>query len=421
VPTGLALRAYLAASPLIGLAAPALLRRRLGRGREDPARFAEKLGHPSAPRPEGRLVWLHAVGLGEVLALRGLIAAMARSAPDGALSFLVTSSARSSAQVLGANLPPATIHQFLPLDAPGFLVRFLDHWRPDLSVWAEQEIWPGAVVAAHRRGVPLALVNARVTAEGAARRARVRGLYRDVFARFDLIAAQDDQSAARLAALGAIGVRVTGSLKSAAPPLAVDAAALAAAQAACAGRRVWVAASTHPGDEAEAIAAQRALWADNPRWLLVIAPRDPGRADQIAAALDGLPHVRRSQGRVPGQGDAVWLADTYGELGLWYRLADAALVGGGFGRVGGHNPWEAAQLDAAILHGPNVSNFADDYAALHRGGAARQLDPGALAGALIAPDLSAMAGRARALVAARARALDPLAGDLLALIERGQG
>ncbi|MDP4032174.1 MAG: glycosyltransferase N-terminal domain-containing protein, partial [Pseudorhodobacter sp.] len=205
VPTGLALRAYLAVSPLIALAGPLVLRRRLARGKEDPARMAEKRGHASAERPGGRLICLHAVGLGEVLALRGLIGAMARH--DADLHFLITSSARSSAQVIGANLPPRTQHQYLPLDAPSYLRRFLDHWQPDLSVWAEQELWPGAVVAAHARGIPLALVNARMTDAGFARRAKARGLYGDLLARFALITAQDSRSADHLSALGAGQVR----------------------------------------------------------------------------------------------------------------------------------------------------------------------------------------------------------------------
>ncbi|MBN2631632.1 MAG: 3-deoxy-D-manno-octulosonic acid transferase [Rhodobacteraceae bacterium] len=408
------LRAYLAASPLIGLAAPALLRRRLARGKEDAGRMAEKLGQPSAARPKERLVWLHAVGLGEVLALRGLIGAMARHDPD--LSFLVTSTARSSAQVMAANLPPATQHQYLPLDAPAFVARFLDHWQPDLSVWAEQELWPGAVVASHARAIPLALVNARMTEAGYARRARAGRLYGDLLARFALIAAQEDGTATRLRALGAQAVRVTGSLKSAAPPLGVDAAALADVQRALAGRQVWVAASTHPGDEAEAMAAQAALWAADRRWLLILVPRDPPRADTISQALatQALPFVRRSA--LPSPDTSVWLADSYGELGLWYRLARAALIGGGFDAIGGHNPWEAAHLGAAILHGPDVANFAQDYSGLHQARAAIKVTKGGLATALQSPDLPAQADRARALVQAASGALSPLAADLLALI-----
>ncbi len=394
---------------------PTILRRRLARGKEDPERWQEKLGRPSSERPEGALVWLHAVGLGEVLALRGLIEAMARI--DPALSFLVTSTARSSAKVAGANLPARTLHQFLPLDAPQYLARFLDHWRPDLAVWSEQDIWPGAVAAAHARGIPQALVNARITAASARRRGVATALYRDTLSRFALIAAQEEGTALRLKDLGAASVRVTGSLKSAAPPLSADPDALAELGDALAGRKVWVAASTHPGDEAEAIAAAIAL-RDDPAELLILVPRDPARADEIGQRLAraDLPFARRSAGEVPGPETAVWLADTYGELGLWYRLADRALIGGGFDAIGGHNPWEAACLDTAILHGPDVSNFAADYAALHAAGAAREVAPGALADALRAPDLAEMAQRARSLVDGARGALDPLAADLLALM-----
>lgn len=414
--SGPALRLYLAASRAIPLVAPALLRRRLGRGKEDPDRWEEKLGHPGLPRPEGRLVWLHAVGLGEVLALRGLIEAMARQ--DAGLSFLVTSTARSSAKVAGANLPARTVHQFLPLDAPRYLARFLDHWRPDLAVWSEQDIWPGAVAATHSRGIPLAFVNARITAASAERRAFARALYRDTLSRFTLIAAQEDGSAARLAALGARAVRVTGSLKSAAPPLSADPDGLAHLRSVLGARRPWVAASTHPGDEGEAIAAALDPRAD-PQDLLILVPRDPARADAIAARLEtsGLRFVRRSDGGVPAPDTHVWLADTYGELGLWYRLADRALIGGGFDAIGGHNPWEAACLDTAILHGPDVANFAADYAALHAAEAAREVGPGGLAEALRASDLPAMAARARALVDGARGALDPLAADLVALMD----
>ncbi|MFN7225137.1 MAG: 3-deoxy-D-manno-octulosonic acid transferase [Paracoccaceae bacterium] len=417
-PKGFALRAYLAVSRLITLAGPVVLRRRLARGKEDPARVAEKRGHASAPRPDGRLVWLNAVGLGEVLALRGLISAMARIDPT--ISFLITSSARSSAQVIGTNLPPRTQHQYLPLDAPSYLSRFLDHWRPDLSVWAEQDLWPGAVMAAHTRGVPLALVNARLTDAGFVRRARAGGIYGDLLARFALIAAQDDRSAAHLRALGAVGVRVTGSLKSAAPPLAVDPALLAQAQTAVQGRRVWVAASTHPADEAQAMAAQTDLWRDDPRRLLILAPRNVTRAGEVAAALTeaGLPFARRSLGRLPSAADAVWLADTYGEMGLWYRLADVALIGGGFDATGGHNPWEAAQFGTAILHGPNVASFLRDYTALHSEKAACAVASGGLFAALQDDDLPAMSGRAQRMVQRAAGGLDPLAADLMALVRR---
>ena len=369
--TGLLLRLYMALRPIFRWLGPRVLASRIAKGKEDPARAPEKLGQASLPRPEGLVIWLHAVGLGEVLALRGLVTAMAALRPD--LTVLITSTAQSSARVIGANLPPRCLHQYLPLDAPDYMARFLDHWRPSLSVWAEQDIWPGAVMDCHARGIPVAMVNARVTADSLRRRRRVGGLYRDLFARLSLIAAQDAATAARLAELGACAVRVTGSLKPAAPPLSVDAAALGIAAGAVAGRRVWVAASTHEADESEVIAAQQALFAADPAWLLVLVPRLPGRAGAMTEklAMACLPMVRRSLGGQPDTKTAVWLADSFGELGLWYRLADAAFVGASFGGLGGHNPWEPAALGTAVFHGPDVANFRSDYQTLDGAGAAR--------------------------------------------------
>ena len=406
--TGFALRVYLAASHLIPLAAPFVLRRRLARGREDALRWREKLGCPGSPRPEGRLIWMHAVGIGEVMALRGLIGAMAGQG----FSFLVTSSARSSAEVFGANLPERTIHQYLPLDAPGYLARFLDHWRPDLSVWAEQDLWPGAVLAADRRGVPLALVNARMNAASYARRRRVASLYGDLLARFQVIAAQDQVTAGHLRGLGAGKVQVTGSLKAASPPLAADGTEVARIKAALAGRRVWLAASTHAGDEAVVLEAHRRLMARDPEACLILVPRVPGRTVAVA----GLPVALRSGGGMPGPG--VFVVDRFGELGLWYRVARVALVGGGFG-IGGHNPWEPAHLGCAILHGPGVQNFAADYAALHAADAALAVTgPDQVLAALDDPALADRAARAHALAVRAGAALVPLANQLTGLVRR---
>lgn len=408
-PRGLGLWSYLALSRAIPLAAPMLLRRRLQRGKEVTDRWREKLGEAGLPRPEGPLIWLHAVGLGEVLALRGLIAAMAAEVPEA--EFLVTSTTRGSAEVLAGNLPPRTRHQFLPLDAPRYLARFLDHWNPALSVWAEQDLWPGAVVATARRGIPLALVNARMNADAFARRWRWRGLYADLFARFRLVLAQDEATAAHLARLGATGVRLGSALKAAAPALTADPGALAAARAALAGRRAVLLASSHPEDEAALFTALRAQ-PEAP--LVLIAPRDASRGEEIAAraAGHGLATTRRSRGEGP---DApIWIVDTLGEMGLWYRLCPVSLIGGSFGATEGHNPWEAAALDSAILHGPRVANFAGDYAALHRAGAALPVSAEGLAAAL-AGDHAEMSRRAGHLSQTAQGALAPLAEELLAL------
>lgn len=405
--------AYRAATRAMTPLAAALLRRRLARGKEDPARWREKLGEASAPRPEGRLVWLHAVGLGEVLALRGLIAEMSRQSP--ALHFLITSSARSSAQVLAANLPPRTIHQFLPIDAPRYLRRFLAHWSPDLSIWAEQDLWPNAVALADAAGIPLALVNARMNAQAFARRQKARGLYADLLSRFRLVAAQDADTARHLAALGAPAPQVTGSFKAAAPPLAVDHAALTSLQPFLATRSPWLLASSHPEDEAVALAAAPRIFAEDPSALLIVIPRDPPRGAEIAAAARalGLATTLQSAGEAPTA--ALHVADAFGTLGLWYRLCPVSLIGGTFGPTEGHNPWEAAALGSAILHGPQVANFASDFAALDGAGAARPVTAETLAEAL-AQKHAPMAARAKALSDAAQGSLAPLARDLLGLM-----
>lgn len=394
---------------MIPLLARPVLSRRLARGKELPDRWREKLGEASLPRPDGAVVWLHAVGLGETLALRGLIAAMADQVSG--LEFLVTSGTRGSAEVFGANLPPRTRHQFLPLDAPGYLARFLDHWRPALSVWAEQDLWPGAVVATARRGIPLALVNARMNAEAFARRQRGGGLFADLLARFALIAAQDEGTADHLRRLGADSVRVTGSLKAAAPPLGCDPQVLEALRQALAGRKVVLLASSHAEDEAVTLAVLTTL---QPRPLLLIAPRDPSRGEEVSlqVAKQGLTVTRRSAGQGP-EAD-VWIVDTLGEMGLWYRLCPVTVIGGTFGATEGHNPWEPVALGSAILHGPHVANFAADYARMGHADAALQVNAGTLGSALVS-DHSAMAARAKALSDAARGELGPLARDLLAL------
>ena len=417
-PQGAWLRAWTLGGHVLEPVAPALLRRRLSRGKELPDRWREKLGAPGLPRPGGRLVWLHAVGLGEVLALRGLIAEMDRARGD--LSYLITSTARSSAEVAGRNLPPRTVHQFLPLDLPGPRRRFLDHWRPDLSVWAEQDLWPGLVADTAARGIPLALVNARMNDDAYRRRARVRGLYAPLLRAFGLIAAQDAATARNLEALSEPGpVDVTGSLKPAAPPLADAPEARAALESALGDRPLWLAASTHAADEAVVLSAHRMILDKEPQALLIVAPRAADRGPALLAACTdaGLETRLRSRGEQPDAETQVYIADTFGELGTWYRMAGIALVGGTFGAVEGHNPWEPARLDTAILHGPRTANFRDDFASLDAVGAALPVaDAKGVADAVLGADRTALVDRARALADDRAAPVRALAARLSAMV-----
>jgi 3-deoxy-D-manno-octulosonic-acid transferase len=412
-----ALRLYLAAAALAGVRAGSHLEGRRRQGKEHPERWREKAADGMAPRPAGPLVWLHAVGLGEVMALRGLIDALAAARSD--LSFLVTSSARASGEVFEAQLPPRTTHQYLPLDVPTFRRRFLDHWQPDLSVWAEQDLWPGLVHDCDRRGIALAAVNARMGARAFRSRRRAAALYADLYRRFAVIAAQDGATADHIRALApGVEVMVPGSLKPACAELP-DRPERAALKQRLAGRLCWCAASTHAEDEAVALAAQAARFAADRTSLLILAPRRPERGDTVAAAARDLrlAPALRSRGEVPGPSEAVWIADSFGEMGLWYRLSSVALIGGSFGPVEGHNPWEAVRLGTAVLHGPRVANFAADYALLTEARACRAVaDAQALAAALDAPDLVAMAARAAGVQATAAEAVAAIRDRLLALL-----
>lgn len=403
----LSLRLYLMATALLPWVGRWVLRRRLAMGKEDPARWTEKLGHPGASRPPGPLIWINAVGLGEVMSLRGLIPQLTPRA-----HVLVTSTTRAGAAAFASSLPARTIHQYLPLDLPAARRAFLDHWRPDLAVWAEQDLWPGLVVAAHDRGIPQAMIAVRMNAAGLRRHRRAAGLFAALYARMALIEAGDAASAAHLRALGAPGVRTGGSLKPAAPALAADPEEVTRLRAAVADRFIWIVAPAHAADVAVALEAHAILRQNQPDALLIVAPRFPDRAPP-----PDLPHARRSRSEVPRPDQPVWLADTMGELGLFYRLSRAALIGGTFDHIEGHNPWEAARLGVALFHGPHTANFADDFAGLDRAGAAIPVTGAGPLAAGLAADLGPQITAATAQLSAETARTHTLARDLLALMD----
>jgi 3-deoxy-D-manno-octulosonic-acid transferase len=391
------------AQGLLALLAPLWrrhLQRRLARGRETERSVAEKLVQAPAPRPPGPLVWGHAVGLGEAQSLAGLFAELAERLPGH--HFLITSSARSSGQALERALPPRCLHQFAPIDTPATVRRFLDHWQPALALWCEMDLWPVLVAQTRARGVPMALVNARIKPAALPGRLRLRAFYAALLAQYDRLYAQDEASAQALQALGAPAgrVRVATTVKALARPLPCSAEELARLQAAVGARPVWLGASTHAGEEPLLLAAHALLRRHRPDALLVIAPRYPGRGAEVAAlasaegtrrgaagqaAAQDVSHPaakqapaedvrRRAAGQAPDAGTAVYVADTVGEMGLWYRLAAAAFVGGSIAPVGGHNPFEPLALGCAVLHGPQVANFAESYAALEAQALALRVD-----------------------------------------------
>ncbi|MDI3306621.1 MAG: 3-deoxy-D-manno-octulosonic acid transferase [Acetobacteraceae bacterium] len=398
-----------AAAPLL----PLHLRRRAAKGKEIPERLAERRGEGAA-RPPGRLLWLHAASVGETLSILPVLEALAERAPD--LALLLTTGTVTSAGLLGRRLSPAlaqrVIHRFVPLDVPGWVARFLDDWRPDAAAFVESELWPNLVAAAQGRGIPLALVNARLSERSARRWRWLPGLAREIAGGFDLVLAQSEADAARLRGIGAAGALCLGNLKDAAPPLPADPVALRELRQAVGERPVFLAASTHPGEEVIAIAAHAALAARHPGLLTILAPRHPERGPAVAAEAAGHAVARRGAGELPGPDTAIYVADTLGELGLFYRLAQVCLVGGSLVPHGGQNPLEPARLGCPILLGPNTWNFAESVARLLANGGARRVEgpdpPAALAAAV--GDVLSDPGRGRAMAGAAAATVAPAAG-----------
>lgn len=375
---------YRGLTRLSGPAVRLLLRRRLARGKEDAARLGERLGHAGRARPGGRLAWIHAASVGESLAILPLVERLL--AADAALQLLVTTGTVTSATLMAQRLPaPRAFHQYVPVDLPDAVDRFLTHWQPDLVLWIESEFWPNLLRGIRSRAIPAALVNARLSAKSFDQWRRVPVTAQRLLSPFRLALAQTETEAARLRTLGIADVRAVGNLKYSARPLPADDETLAAWRAGTADRPVWCFASSHPGEEDMAIAAHRQFLATQPTALLILAPRHPGRGDAVTTLLQGagLSHGRRSAGAVPTPAQQVLLLDTLGELGLAFRLAPISVVGGSFVGLGGHNPIEPALLGSAVLYGPSMFNFAEMAAALEQAGGALPLpDAAALAPAI---------------------------------------
>jgi 3-deoxy-D-manno-octulosonic-acid transferase len=403
----LSLSAYRLVTGLVSPLSGALLSLRLNKAKEDPMRVEERRGFASLARPAGQLVWLHGASVGEALSLMPLVERLT----GGGRHALVTTGTVTSARLLARRLPPGALHQFAPLDTPGFMRRFFAHWRPDLALIAESEIWPNMILEARRAGAPLAMVNARMSARSYERWRHAPAFIGALLGRVDLCLAQSEPDARRLAALGAEKVDVVGNLKYDAAPPPADQKELAELAGRASGRQIWVAASTHAGEERIAAEAHRRVAQVFPDVLTLIAPRHPERGAAIADELKalGFACALRSRGERPERGVEVYICDTLGELGLFYRLAGVMLAGKSFVGEGGQNPIEAAKLGCAILHGPHVANFADVYALLNEsGGATIVTDADDLAATLVS--LFADPGRLRAMARAAAKAVEAQGG-----------
>ena len=375
---------------LLGRAASPLLRAHLQwrarHGKEDPQRLGERWGRPGRTRPAGGLVWLHGASVGEALSSLELIERIRRGWPG--LNILITTGTVSSAEILARQLPPEVVHQYLPIDQLTAVARFLDHWDPQLGLILESELWPTLLGESKRRGIDMVLINGRMSPKSYRRWRRCGPLIREILGAFDLICAQSPENEARLIALGAGATSCPGNLKFSAAPLPVEAETLALWESRLGQRSRWLAASTHPGEEAMVAVAHVRLKRDYPDLVTIIVPRHPPRGPEIADALrgQGLAVARLGEaeglGEMEGFGQAgpladateILIADSIGQMGLWYRLAEVVFIGGSLVPHGGQNPLEPARLNCAVIAGPHTENFRRMTKEMRQAGALLRID-----------------------------------------------
>ncbi len=366
------LKFYRALTRVSSRAAPLVLRHRQKRGKEDGERLSERLGVAGRERPIGTLAWFHAASVGETNAILPLFDALRQRGPD--IRFLLTTGTVTSAKLAVERLDERDVHQYAPLDAPQYVRRFLQHWQPDLAVLTESEIWPNLILDAYERKIPLAIVNGRMSDRSYRRWRKNKAMAIPLFSRLQLVLAQNALLTRRFRELGARDVRNAGNLKIDAPLLPVDDVKQRALKEALGDRNLWMAASTHPGEEEIVLEAHTKLAAQYPDLLTVIAPRHPQRGEHVCALArqQGLEVAQRSKGELPKNSD-VYVADTIGELGTFYSVTPIAFIGGSITPKGGQNPVEAIRFGANILTGPDQGNFADAYSALLKNNGAIQV------------------------------------------------
>jgi len=343
---------------------------RARKGKEDPDRKNERFGRAGQPRPPGRIGWVHAASVGESVSALPLIKSLLENEIVDHL--VVTTGTVTSAEIMAARLPPRAVHQYAPLDSTPFVAGFIDNWRPDFAIFVESEIWPNLYAALRNRQIPIAIVNGRMSAASFNRWRRHPEFIKSILTSTEICVAQTATYAQRYAQLGAPNVAALGNIKFDSPPLPASQGELTRLEALTHARTIWLAASTHPGEEDMIADVHFSLRDKYPGLLTILVPRHPERGEDVATLLEDrwLATARRSMGAEPNASVDVYIADTIGELGLFYRLCPFAFIGGSLVEIGGHNPTEAANLDCAVLHGNHVQNFRDMFETFNEAGAA---------------------------------------------------
>ena len=357
--TGL-IRAYTGLTKIIAPALPLWLKRRAVKGKEDSIRQSERFGQASIPRPEGQVFWMHGASVGEVTMLLPLIDKVLAEYPSA--NVLVTSGTITSANLMAKRLPFRAFHQYIPLDTPKAVTTFLDHWQPDMALWAESEIWPNLLLQSKARNIPMALINARMSEKSVQGWGKRRKSAQALFGCFDVILGGDEATANGLSWLLGKEIESAGSLKETAPKLPTDETELAKLKSQIGGRPVWCAASTHKGEEEIILAAHEKIRAAHPEALLILALRHPERRSDVTPLLGSTRHILRTDGQAVTPSTSVMVWDTIGEMGLAYSLSGITFVCGSLVQgLMGHNPLEPARFSNAVLTGAHISSFADSY------------------------------------------------------------
>lgn len=334
-----------------------LLKQRLAKGKEHPTRWTERMGIASVERPRGKLLWIHGASVGESLSALPLIESIQKLHPE--ISIMITTGTVTSAELMERRLPQGIIHQFMPLDHPTWVERFLEHWHPDGVVWLESELWPNIILSLQKRGINAGIINGRMSEKSHQTWQRGGSFAHQILGSFNFIMAQTDKDATFFKNLGGIDVAVIGNLKFASPPIPYDENELKSIKSTIGKRPFWFFASTHDNEEELAADLHIALKEEQPKILSIIAMRHPNRANAVITKLiqKGLTVAQRSKGEKPSTTTDVYLIDTLGEMGLFFALSDIVAIGGSFIPHGGHNPIEPSAMGCATIVGPHMFNF----------------------------------------------------------------
>ena len=336
------------------------IEKRKKNGKEDLARFDERLGKATMPRPKGNLIWMHGASVGESISMLPLIKTLLDIYPD--LHIMVTTGTVTSAEVMAKRLPERAFHQYFPLEHPRYAARFIRHWKPNLVLWFESEFWPAMLSTIKKCNIPLILVNGRISNKSFRRWQQFEFAIRQILDCFTLCLGQSDEDTRRLQVLGAKNTASLGNLKYAGLPLPVDEGKKAALKEQFSNRPVWLVSSTHDDEETKIGRFLKDLEQKVPNVLTVIVPRHPHRGVEIKDKLTdeyGLNVALRSASEPITPETNVYVADTIGELGIFYELINIVFIGGSLIPHGGQNFMEPSRYRDATIVGPHMFNFTD--------------------------------------------------------------